>query len=821
MKRPNPSKANNSNKKKIRVEEINAIKKIVVRNDDDPHVFINIDCEYVKLGKFIYKTKPYDKTWNKCSDIIGLTLAQYNDVINYVFQRKILVSGFQTTTVPEIEKVSIMLSSNSTTKIVANIDDVIYHILSMLSDHILSTDQNINICYQNMPMEIAIDSMDDNVNIGKIIETTEIDFKYFDSNIIMCNKCVTINNKSVKVSITKCININIDTNNIDDDDDNDVMMTSSNIFPLIMDEKALAIIVKNTFADTFTNNDTKKYSHDGFEFTINIKITNDDRQTKFKNTYRLDVNDTRQIFIQSGTDNLVVTKENKTANKICFGVNAMASQKYDFNDYILVVDDLTNYVSENIKFLTTKQTFKYPLKSKEVKLDIKYINPESNSEVRYQNIADKTKIVFDTNKKSKFILVHNSVPTEIEKITFKLKKLSSGNFFELLFGSDDKAQIFDSKKLEKIVRMMFPKKTAKRHQMKINYNGNDCIVAVKDIVCKNEQTDKKKYTTYGLITETTEFKFEIARKNKSFTINNNTQSKLLDSPLEELEKYVGGISPELKKIIRSICLARGKLKEEFLSRGLKATKGVILYGEPGTGKTTLARNLGKLLGCEGERFRLMAGPEIFNKWVGESEANVRGIFKPAKEAWKKHGEKAPLYMVAIDEIDAMIPARSGSSGNPVRDSVVNQFLAEMDGLEQFNNLICIGITNRLELIDPAAIRPGRFGIHIKIDTPDKNGRHKIFDIHTKKLKEIGKLDEINFDKLVDLTDKFTGADIESIVEIASMFSLERLNLIDVINKETIEKHGKIKQEDFIKAIKEVSNINKKSNDYEKVAHIYS
>ena len=118
----------------------------------------------------------------------------------------------------------------------------------------------------------------------------------------------------------------------------------------------------------------------------------------------------------------------------------------------------------------------------------------------------------------------------------------------------------------------------------------------------------------------------------------------------------------------------------------------------------------------------------------------------------------------------MLSSRGESADNPVRDSVVNQFLAEIDGLVQFHNLILVGITNKLELLDKAAIRSGRLGVHIKIDFPNKEGRIKIFNIHTENLKEINKLDNINFYELANMTDKFNGADIENVVQLASIYS---------------------------------------------------
>jgi ATP-dependent 26S proteasome regulatory subunit len=791
-----------SKNKRPKLEEIVTTKNVIVRNDDDPHILSNIWCEYVMLGNFIYKVKPYGDAWirsrsNHIDKTISLTLTQYNDVKKYIFNSKIIAKSYNNDKISPIEKLTISLTTDSNFKIVTKHEEICQYIKKMLFNHIVTIGQNFIMYYHGIYINIRVNVID-TITIGKISNTTDMDIKYFDDNITIYNKRISIASNSIKIFVIKCIDLNTKNN------------SQTTKFPLIMNKKTLETYARNAFKKSFTDNKNAIYINDGIEYTFNIKITNQSKETKIKNTYILR-NDSLPIVIQSSTPNLIITNRRKVVRKICFSVLPIHGQKYEIDDHILFVDDLVDYINNNIKIVTLKQTFKYQNNGNEVHLLIDYINPRSGTDVMYEIDPNQTKIIFNTT--SKFIFVKNRIPNEIEKVIFKVKKPTS-NLISILLGEKPKSQIINSSKLEKIIKNSFPKRIATKQQINISNNKINCIIKVEGFVFKNKDiTIDKKYSMYGQIVGDTEFKFEISNKEKLITINNTTtKDNIIDNPIVELEKYVGGISDQLDKVVRKICLSRGKLKKEFEIRGLKADKGLIFYGEPGTGKTTLARNLGKILGCEGDRFRLMSGPEIFNKWVGESEANIRRIFKPAKDAWKKHGSNAPIYMVVIDEIDAMLPVRSGSGGNPVRDSVVNQFLAEMDGLEQFENLICIGITNRLELLDPAAIRSGRFGAHIKIGLPNKEGRKKIFEIHSKKLNESGRLGKINFDKLVEITDKFNGADIENVVAIASMTSIERLNSFDEITDETIETQGKVIQDDFIKAIKEVREIGSGSEE---------
>lgn len=835
------------NKTRKLLDEISVSKYILIRNDDNPSVLVNIDCSYLKIGNYVYKTEPFNQTWMDCNhyldDKIALNLTQYNDIKKYIFTNKILVTAFGKD-VNYIDNLSINLTIKSNIRIVANKNDIVSCILDKLKYHIVSLGQLYSIIYKDIPMDISIENIDGK-SIGKVDRKTLINLKFFDDNIIIYNKVVTINKNDVRVYVNKCIDLNMV------DDTPDILPKKQDIisrFPLILDKNTINLYFLKTIKGSFIDNDEFIYRNNDFEFTFIINVIGINKKTRYKTMYKFALDD-EKIDIQSNVKDVIIIENTMNANKIYFICTPPYQQIYNIDDYIIFVEDVLNDIRKKIKSITLEQIYKYINQSKEINFKINDISPKMNEKTMYNlvyksddnndnvdnvdkvnnvdnvdnallntNIPSPTKIRFSATNQSKFIFVKNKIPLEIDEITFKIKT-TIGSLFGFPI-TENKSKIFDSNKMEKKIREVCYNRTAIHHQTTIHYMGDEYTIVVTEILFKNKEIGKNgmenskmkknhnKYFTYGLITSDSRIKFKLSKKDKTSIINTNKNDELLKQPLEELGKHVGGLTQQLEKIIRTICLARGKLKEEFIERGLKHERGIILHGPPGTGKTTIARNLGKIIGCEGERFRLMSGPEIFNKYVGQSEKNVREIFKPAEDAWKKYGIDSPIYMIVIDEIDAMIPARDGDSSHRVSSSVVNQFLAKLDGLEQFENFICIGITNRIELLDPAAIRPGRLGTHIKIDLPDKSDRIKIFEIHTKKLVESNKMLNINFNKLSELTDKFSGADIEGVVKIASMMSLERLNKMEDINKEIIEKHGKITQDDFIKAINEITSINK-------------
>ncbi|MEK6865156.1 MAG: AAA family ATPase, partial [Thermoproteota archaeon] len=178
---------------------------------------------------------------------------------------------------------------------------------------------------------------------------------------------------------------------------------------------------------------------------------------------------------------------------------------------------------------------------------------------------------------------------------------------------------------------------------------------------------------------------------------------------------VGGLD-ELKEELREAVEWPIKHKEAFEYVDVEAPKGILLYGPPGTGKTMIAKALATMTDSN---FISIKGPELLSKWVGESEKGVREIFRKARQA-------APC-IIFLDEVDALVPRRgSGDSGSHVTENVVSQILTEIDGLEELHNVLIIGATNRLDIVDEALLRPGRFDRIIEVPNPDSKGREQIF-----------------------------------------------------------------------------------------------
>lgn len=237
---------------------------------------------------------------------------------------------------------------------------------------------------------------------------------------------------------------------------------------------------------------------------------------------------------------------------------------------------------------------------------------------------------------------------------------------------------------------------------------------------------------------------------------------------------VGGLDNEFNAIFRRAFASRVFPPEVMEQLGCKHVKGILLYGPPGTGKTLMARQIGQMLNAREPK--IVNGPEILDKYVGESEAKVRQLFGEAEEEERRMGPNSGLHIIIFDEIDAICKARGSQAGSTgVNDTVVNQLLSKIDGVNQLNNILIIGMTNRRDMIDEALLRPGRLEVSIEIGLPKEKGRVQILNIHTRKMKSNGKLaNDFDVHEFAALTKNFSGAEIEGLVRAAQSCALNRL-----------------------------------------------
>ena len=291
---------------------------------------------------------------------------------------------------------------------------------------------------------------------------------------------------------------------------------------------------------------------------------------------------------------------------------------------------------------------------------------------------------------------------------------------------------------------------------------------------------------------------------------------------------VGGFGRELEAVMRRVLTSRLVSRETRERCGLRHARGLLLrvagrktdlrrvrrraanfsiarrHGPPGTGKTLIARGIAKLL--SDRKPILVRGPEVFSHLLGASEQAVRGLFKPADDEWARMGSQSSLHVVVLDECDSILRKRGGgatgdgSFGGAARDGVVNQILAKLDGLDDQSNLLVIGTTNRelparklmgpcinhgaivgcagMDLIDPAALRPGRLEVHCEVALPDASGRREILALHAAKL---GPALALDGERLADVlgrvadekTQNFSGSELEAAVRNATSYALQR------------------------------------------------
>ncbi|KAI3809935.1 hypothetical protein L1987_19539 [Smallanthus sonchifolius] len=335
------------------------------------------------------------------------------------------------------------------------------------------------------------------------------------------------------------------------------------------------------------------------------------------------------------------------------------------------------------------------------------------------------------------------------------------------------------------------------------YHGNGYIFTVTQVAVEGQE---KSDIERGMLSEDSYIVFEASNSSGIKIINQReaASSNIFKHKEFNLQSLgIGGLSNEFADIFRRAFASRVFPPHVASKLGVKHVKGMLLYGPPGTGKTLMARQIGKML--NGKDPKIVNGPEVLSKFVGETEKNVRDLFADAEQDQRTRGDQSDLHVIIFDEIDAICKSRGSTrDGTGVHDSIVNQLLTKIDGVEALNNVLLIGMTNRKDLLDEALLRPGRLEVQVEISLPDENGRFQILQIHTNKMKENSFLaPDINLQELAARTKNYSGAELEGVVKSAVSYALNRQLSLDDLTKTIDEESIKVTMDDFLNALHEV------------------
>lgn len=358
----------------------------------------------------------------------------------------------------------------------------------------------------------------------------------------------------------------------------------------------------------------------------------------------------------------------------------------------------------------------------------------------------------------------------------------------------------DAAELEKILFIVFDKQPFRQGQeFVVDYMGTNLILSVMAI-SPTAQEFAALTVNHSLVSFSKAPDSGIELKNMKSSTSSNV---IFKSNFDFMSLGIGGLDQQFDKIFRRAFASRIFPHDVVEKLHIKHVKGILLYGPPGTGKTLIARQIGKLLNCKEPK--IVNGPEVLSKYVGESEERVRKLFEDAENDQRAHGNESQIHLIIFDEIDAICKQRGTvRNGTGVNDSVVNQLLSKMDGVEALNNVLIIGMTNRKDMIDEALLRPGRFEVHIEIGLPDESGRVQIFAIHTSHLKKNNVLEEdVSLLHLAHVTKNYSGAEIEGLVKSAVAFAFHRQIDPNNLGKPIDASKLRVTRQDFEQALTEV------------------
>lgn len=411
-------------------------------------------------------------------------------------------------------------------------------------------------------------------------------------------------------------------------------------------------------------------------------------------------------------------------------LNCMFHNKKDFNEkteLYLKINNTTVYksvhrddVAQKTIEMSSVLRRVYGIKSSDIEISDIEIYVEEISDLQYSNILDFLKVkIYVYNKSNDIIYLH-----EEELRDFIKEKLQNHLFFA-------------------------------KQKLIFKYQNENILLEV----TKNT----------GKINNCTEIDIQ-TNDAKLNIIGSKLLKRDLFKPDYNFENIgIGGMDTNLIEIFKSALCTRAFSQNTIDKIGIKHVKGILLYGPPGTGKTLIAVKIGSMI--SNIKPKVVSGPELLNKYVGQSEENIRNLFKDAID----DTDNVNLHVIIFDEIDAICKkrGREGTGAN-VNDNIVNQLLSLIEGVHALNNIFIIAMTNRKELLDPALLRAGRIEIHMQIGLPNIEGRKQVFRIHTEKMSKSNMVAEIDYDYLAINSENYSGAEIESVVKRASASALHEL-----------------------------------------------
>eukprot|EP00899_Mesostigma_viride_P023513 jgi/Mesvir1/4346/Mv02430-RA.2 len=340
----------------------------------------------------------------------------------------------------------------------------------------------------------------------------------------------------------------------------------------------------------------------------------------------------------------------------------------------------------------------------------------------------------------------------------------------------------------------------------VNYQVNVTAIVTEDAAVSGGSGSEGMRTSRGLLVDKSTFVFETPPNSGIKIINQRAgmATNLFKTKEINFEKLgIGGLDKEFADIFRRAFASRVFPPSVVSRLGIMHVKGMLLHGPPGTGKTLIARQIGKML--NGREPKVVNGPELLNKYVGQSEENVRKLFAEAEADQLMHGDDSDLHIIIFDEIDAICKQRgSNKDSTGVQDTMVNQLLTKIDGVDALNNILLIGMTNRKDLLDEAMLRPGRLEVQIEIGLPDEHGRLQILKIHTNKMDTNKFLaQDVDLAYIAENTKNYSGAELEGLVKSAVSFALNRQIDVNNLSGPLDEDNIKVAKEDFDRAMEEV------------------